>query len=84
MAFSLYADAVFRLPLPIGYSGERRTRDRRSRVLVASEIFGRAEELLRLRELVTPPLGKAALPAQAPWEARSEGMRALAAAGRES
>jgi DNA-binding CsgD family transcriptional regulator len=60
-------------------------------------LVGRVEELLRLRELVTPPypgsrllllgeagMGKTVLLAEAAREAQSEGMRVLAAAGRES
>ena len=61
-------------------------------------LFGRKEELSRLRELVAPPyvkgrvllllgdpgVGKTVLLAEVAREARSAGMRVLAAAGRES
>ena len=63
-----------------------------------ASLVGRAEELSRLREMVTSPpaegrvllilgdpgLGKTALLSEAARAARSSGMRVLAAAGRES
>jgi DNA replication protein DnaC len=63
-----------------------------------TSLVGRREELSRLRELVAPPykqsrvlvvmgdpgVGKTVLLAEAAREARSAGVRVLAAAGRES